>query len=139
MVNKTKIIFAGVVGISLLVTGGWAYRYATAPVSGAIDAREQIFRGSNMISRHDEFYSLCATAQTQQTMLSNHQSDLQYAETADEQQRIRRNINGVRAQLHRTVNQYNSDARNSYTRGRFLASNLPYQLNAEGVITCQAN
>ena len=139
MTGNMKLAVAGVTAIALLVGGGWAYRYATAPVSGAIESREQIFRGSNMISRHDEFYSLCATAQTQQTMLSNHQSDLQHAVSDEERQRIRRNINGVQAQLHRTVNQYNADARNSYTRGRFLASNLPYQLNAEGVITCQAN
>lgn len=135
--RKYKTNNRRVAAVALLVGGGWAYRYATAPVTGAIDAREQIFRGSNRISRHDEFYNLCATAQTQQTMLSNHESDLQFAESNEERERIRRNINGVRAQLHRTVNQYN--ARNSYTRGRFLASNLPYQLNAEGTITCQAN
>lgn len=134
-----KYFLIGLLPFILIISVVWGYRYFTAPIRGEIDARERIFEGSNIISRHDEFYNLCATAQTQQTMLRNHRENLEYAETSDERERIRRNINGVEAQLHRTVNQYNADARNSYTRGRFQASNLPYQLNTEGVITCHGN
>ena len=139
MRNSIKYTIAGVTAISLLVGAGWGYRYMTAPIRGAIDAREQIESGTNRISRHDEFYSLCAAAQTQQAMLQIHTDHLATAESASERERVRRNINGVQAQLNRTVNQYNANASNSYTRGRFLASNLPYQLNANGVITCTAN
>lgn len=133
---KVKTVLIGAAGIAALIVAGWTWQWIQAPIQGSLQARQQIFSGPNLILRHDEFYALCAAAQTQQAQLARHQNSLSTAETTQERERIRRNIAGVAAQLDRTVNQYNSNAANSTTRNQWMPDNLPRRLNTTGDIQC---
>lgn len=107
---------------------GW--RWATAGPKGSLQAREEILSGSNRISAYNKFFDLCAAVQTAETNLAAFYSELAATPKDDvrEINRIKTNITGVTAARNENVNQYNADARKSYTIGQFRASDLPYQL-----------
>lgn len=131
MKQGTLIVLAVVFGIALLIGGSWAFRYYTAEIRGAVDAEEQITRGASRISRYEEFYNRCASIQGHESALAAQEARLASItdQSSGEASRVRANIAGIRAQRDREIHRYNTDSANSYSRGRFRASNLPYQLN----------
>ena len=134
--KTTGIVILAIVVLIAMIFGGWAFRYFTAPIQGRVDAEQRIESGTNRIQQYNKFFDLCANAQTTQTSLQT-QKDMLESMEGKEAERIRSNVAGMTAQLARTVNQYNVDARKDYTAARFHDSNLPFQLNASQPINCQ--
>ena len=132
----TGIILAAVFGIAVLVLGGLGVRYLLAEPRGIVGAEEQIESAPSRISRYEEFFNLCATAQTQKAALEAQKERLNSNPEGVHLRRIESNIAGLKAQIARTVNTYNSRATQSYTSGRFRDSNLPYQLSTKGETQC---
>lgn len=120
---------AAVLGIVVLVVGGYAVKYYTADVRGRIDANETIKSGDSRIANYNHFFNLCASVQTNEAQLDA-LSDQLRAQTpgTPDYNRVLTNITGVRAARAGAINQYNADASKSYTQGQFLSSKLPYQL-----------
>lgn len=116
--------------VAVVVAATWGWRYVTAPAKGRIEAREQINSGGTRIAAYNHFFDMCAAVQTvEQTLLAEYQ-ERKTADTAKDRERINTNITGLQAERARSINEYNADARKSYTIGQFRSSSLPYQLNA---------
>lgn len=77
--------------------------------------------------QYESFFNLCAAVQTAETSLDQQYAQLADATTADDKTRVNINIGGIIATRADAVNTYNAQA-GEYTRGRFLASNLPPRL-----------
>ena len=131
-------IALALIGVVAVTAGSLAYRYYTAEVRGIVDAEVRIESGQNRIQQYNRFFDLCAETQTMQSSLQVQQELLETVE-GQEAERVRSNIAGMNAQLHRYVNRYNADARKEYTAARFRDSSLPYQLDANQPINCTVN
>lgn len=129
-------VLAGIIFLLTLTAGGWAWKYYTAEIRGRVDAEQRIESGANRIQQYNKFFNMCNNVKSIKTALDSQRSLLDNAEDSKERSRIRSNIAGMEAQLARYVNQYNSEASQSYTAARFLASELPYQLNIDGETQC---
>lgn len=139
--EKGKLVgylLAAIVALMAMSAVGWVWRYYTAAPKGIVEAEEQINSGHSRIQKYNQFFDLCSVIQTNKTQLRTQKDMLEMAESADERQRIRATIAGVKAQLNRNVNQYNADSHKEYTAARFKASSLPYEINAsQEIITCK--
>lgn len=139
-------IFLGIIGglvlLGGIIVGVFVIQWGTAPVRGKLSAREQIQSGSNRIVSYNHFFDLCASIQATEAVLSASLDELKSTSNADDKERVRTNITGLRAQRARSIAQYNVDARKNYTIGQFRSSSLPYQLPPnykKGMITsCEA-
>lgn len=126
------IVIAVIAAIFLLTVGGWAWRYYTAEVRGTVDAEEQIESAASRIARYEEFYNRCASVQSHEDALVAQEERLANLDSdSKEASRVRTVIAGIKSQRARAIRQYNADASNSYTSGRFRASNLPYRLDID--------
>lgn len=134
--KSAGIVILAILAVITMIFGGWAFKYFTAPIQGRVDAEQRIESGTNRIQQYNKFFDLCASAQTTQTSLQTQKEMLELVD-GKEAERIRSNVAGMTAQLARTVNQYNVDARKDYTAARFHDSDLPFQLNASRPINCQ--
>lgn len=137
MKNVFVWAIVGIISITLLTAGGWAYRYYTAPIEGIVGAQEQIESSSNRISTYEEFYGLCADSRTLQQNIQSQKDLLSNLEkgTVDYSHTLK-NISGMQAQLHRYVNDYNSMSNQSYTAAKFKSEGLPRTLKSDNLITC---
>jgi len=128
---KATLIIIGIIAlIALLTVGSWAYRYYTAEIRGTVDAEEQIESAPSRISRYEEFYNRCASIQGHEDSIQAQMKRLDSVDPeSSEAGRVRANIAGLESQRARSIRRYNTDAANSYTMGRFRASNLPYRLD----------
>lgn len=134
--KATGIAIAIIVAICLLVAGGWAWRYYTAPIKGKVDAEVQIESAPNRIQKYENFYDMYATIQTDVAALNAQKSlleDLKTDETASKSElsRVRTNVAALQAQIQRQINEYNADARKEYTDARFFPDDLPRKLTLE--------
>lgn len=143
--NKMKII-AVVIAIPLLLFGGyglsraWTY-YFGATIEGKVGAEKQLESSQSRISKYNEFYDLCSSVQSLEQSLRQQRKAL---ENSEDKKIIQSNINGLVAQRAQTVNQYNANARKSYTKARFKASDLPSELpmtfdENSPITSCTAN
>lgn len=122
-------IAAVVIVIVLAVGGAFAWRWATAPARGALDAREQIQSGDFRIQAYDHFYNLCAAVQTAEAAVDA--TELQITTNTDpsDLNRLQINLNGQTVNRADAVNQYNADARKGYTEGQFRSASLPFTIS----------
>lgn len=79
--------------------------------------------------QYETFFNLCAAVQTAEASLEQQYAQLALATAPEDKTRININVGGLIATRADAVNQYNADA-TEYTRGQFLASNLPSRLSA---------
>lgn len=132
--SKAKVagyIVVGLLGAAALKGASMAYTYFTAPVKGIVEAEQIINDGQNRINEYEYFFDMCSTIQSDKQALDTQRRLLENAESADERERVRSNIAGIEAQLHRNVNQYNADSTKEYTAARFKDNSLPYTISAE--------
>lgn len=119
-IGVATLVILFLVGLSL---GGLAWRYYTAEIRGKVDAQESIESASSRIQRYQEFFGICQSVQTKEDAIDN----LRANTTMDEEKKgvaITANQNARSA----LINEYNSKSAQSYTAGRFKASNLIYQI-----------
>lgn len=129
--NKA-LIGVGVAGaIVLVVGGGWAYRYFTAPIEGALEQRETVQSGGSRIYNYNRFFSLCASVQSFEDQIDSQEQLLENTSDEDHLSMIRRNISGLNAQRQNTIATYNSEARAIETGGQFRDDGLPESINRD--------
>src|SRR4051812_28238322 len=124
------IIVACMVAFLVIAAAIFGIRWAMAGPSGKLQAREQILSGQNRIRAYDHFFSVCGSVQNAEAALDASYEEL--AQTAKDDfadlGRIRTNITANKIARQSAVNEYNLDARKSYTDGQFRDLDLPYQL-----------
>lgn len=79
---------------------------------------------------YEGFFNTCAQVQTTEATLDAQYEELAATTNSDDKVRILANIAGNKSARADYINQYNADAA-EYTRGQFLASNLPARLSNE--------
>lgn len=126
----TLIVIGTVLGIAILIVGGWAYRYYTAPIRGQIEQREEVQSGDYRLYSYEHFYNMYANIQAYEDQIRNQQEMLETVE-GDEAARYRQNINALKNQRASAIREYNSDARKEESRGQFRSDDLPYQIDIE--------
>jgi len=120
--------FGSLLGIAAIIGGVWAFRYFTAPISGRVEAQVTIQSGANRIQAYNHFFDLYAAIKSYDALIKAQEDELASTTSTDEQERIRANIAGIRGQKARAIQQYNADAKKSYTIGQFRDWQLPYQI-----------
>lgn len=129
---ETKYILWGLVGVAALIAlsfAGWAWRYYTAPIRGAVNAEQQIESAPNRIQKYEHFFDLCASVQSKERKIDAQQELLEAAETSSERARVRANVAALKGMRGELIARYNAEASKSYTAARFHASNLPDRLS----------
>lgn len=106
----------------------WGWRYYTAEVRGVANAEVSIESANSRIANYDHFFDLCASVQGYEGAIGVQKALLPNL-TGKDKERTGVVIASMEAQRARAIAQYNADARKSYTKARFLASELPHQLN----------
>lgn len=131
-----------IIGVLILIglVGGVTFgvRWLTAPAKGKLQAREQINSGAFRIAAYNHFFDVCIAVQTDETRLAAQKAELKTA-PKDDVARIQANIAGIISDRAEAINEYNADARKSYTIGQFKSRQLPYQLDQQEVHTRCAN
>lgn len=133
-----KITVAVIVGLGLLIGGGLGLRYVLAEPTGQVEAREKTQSGSNRIAQYERFYDLCSSAKTAQDQITNLEQERDAGVSESRESQITSSITALRGKRDETVNKYNSLAARDYTAGQFRDSNLPYELNGQEPIKCNA-
>lgn len=130
------LLVIGLVGVFGL---GW-FTDTTADRTGKTQQEQQINgNGSYRIAAYDHFYDLCAQVQTEEQSIRNLQNELKTTTDATRKTVIPASITALENNRASDINQYNADARKSYTLGQFKSSDLPFQLDiTEENTTCHA-
>lgn len=111
--------------IFALVIGVWVFRVKTADIKGAGDQVIQTKGDANYrIAAYDRFYDLCASIQALEDQLG-----VMADATGIPADQRDTNILALTNQRNTLIRQYNADARKTDTRGAFLASDLPFQID----------
>jgi hypothetical protein len=126
------VIIIFVVCFVLIPVAVFGIRWVTADARGAGEAREQTrANGSYRIAAYDKFFDLCASIQAQEDRI------VIFSDDPSPEGQV--NLRAVKAKRTELIRQYNADATKSDTKGHFLASDLPYQINPnEEHTTCAA-
>lgn len=123
-------VVAVIAVIVVLVVGIFALKWFSAPVRGALDARETIQAdGDFRLQAYNQFFNLCASIQGHEGTILAQRSLLAATTDSDEQARVRANIAGIEGQRIRAITKYNVESAKDWTVGQFKASKLPYQLS----------
>lgn len=124
-----KFALISIVAVIGLVAIMWGIQWATAPIRGALDAREQIQAdGSFRIAAYDSFFNQCASIQGLEGRLDVAFKQL---DQSPESNRLSANVAGLQGLRFEAIAKYNGDAAKEYTEGQFRDSDLPYQLPAK--------
>jgi len=112
-----------------LVAGIWGLGVATAGIYGRGEARKQIQSADFRIAAYNHFYNQYSSIKSLEGQIGElaKQLDVLEAGTRDYSYALT-NLTGVKNLRHQAIQQYNADARKSYTEGQFRASDLPYQI-----------
>jgi hypothetical protein len=122
-------LVAALLAVLIAVPVIWfGVRWITAGPRGQLQAREQIQSGDFRIQAYNHFFDLCAAVQTDEATLDATVDQLRSSSDPTDRQRLLTNKTGQLAARAEAINQYNVDARKSYTEGQFRGNGLPYQL-----------
>ncbi len=127
---KGKIVL-GIGIVLLIIVGGWAYRYFTAPIEGRVGVQERIQSATNIIVSYNFFHDLYGAILSYDTSLKALEDELSQVTSEGEKERILATIAGLKGQRARAIQEYNANARKSYTTGQFRDWQLPYQIEVK--------
>lgn len=131
-------VVAVIVLIILIVVAIWALTVAWAPWKGAGDQRKATEGNAQYrIAAYDEFYNSCEAIAAKERIIERYEEQVEGA-TGAEKARLDAAIMAESNVRDEMIADYNADARKADTRGKFLASDLPYQIDPEGTTTCVA-
>lgn len=138
-----RIVLIGLIPVGVIAFGlaimflSGSLSMLTAPFRGEVDKVEQIEGdGGYRIDSNDKFYDLCGDIASKQDEIELLQEQADTATTPEEQERLRGAVTANRIMLNQMVEGYNADARNTYTKGQFRNSDLPYQIDPEEDVQC---
>ncbi|THA72590.1 hypothetical protein E6R60_26320 [Streptomyces sp. A0642] len=124
-----RFIPCAILGVALAYGAVYALLWFTADARGAADKREQtVANGAFRLATYEEFFDLCAAAQTSEQQLTALQTELDGKPSADREERIRASITAVTASRAESINTYNSKATQEH-RTAFQDARLPYTLD----------
>lgn len=121
-----------IVFIALVITipvGVWGARVFFAEEIGKGNAEIQLESAPSRISNYNYFFNLCTSVQNAESAIDAQTALLEKTTNERDKSRINQNIAAQTTVRMNGINQYNNDAKKQYTQARFLASNLPYQLD----------
>lgn len=127
--------------IAVLLVGTFAFGWfsrETAEFRGSTAQTEQVQADPNFrIASYERFFNLCAAVQAKEAGIKEQEALLESASTPARREQLQTNLAALRTTRVQDIARYNADAAKTDTRGNFLASNLPYNLdpNAEAT-TC---
>jgi hypothetical protein len=132
-------IVTAVIVLLLALAAFWlGVRYLFAEWQGRVDAEVQIESAGSRIARYEHFFSLCASAQSNEVTIDRLRAQLESEGLEPrERTRLETTLTGVIAARADAVSKYNAESTQSYTSAQFRDSDLPYQLplTYEGVPT----
>lgn len=114
--------------ICAVIAGVYVYRYNMAKVEGIVGAQEQIQSAPMRISAYNYFFDLYGAIKSYDASLKALNENLAAVSSEGERERILATIAGLKGQKARATQQYNMDAKKSYTVGQFRDWQLPYQI-----------
>ncbi|MDX3026769.1 hypothetical protein [Streptomyces scabiei] len=104
---------------------GWL----TAPFRGEVDKKNRTEgSGAFRIATYEEFFDLCAAAQTAEQQLAVLQQELDGKPSPERAEKIRTSITAVKASRAESINTYNSKASQEH-RTAFQDADLPVKLD----------
>lgn len=131
------ILLASIIGIVAIIFIGGAISIATANFRGTVDKNEKINAdGGYRIAAYDEFYSLCSSIQSQADGIENQEEELENTEDPDRKETLESGILAMKNSRAETINEYNSKAAATGTRGQFRDSDLPYEIDSDEEVSC---
>ena len=116
------LIFASTVGV-------WLIRVQFSDEIGRGNAEIQINSAENRISQYEYFFDLCQSVQTAEDTIDTYANLAENTENSDLQDKYEQVVAQNQVVRQSGINKYNSEATQRYTSQRFLASNLPWQLD----------
>ncbi len=123
------VLLALAVGFMWVFGVGW-FTDATANRQGETQKKQQIEgNGAYRIGAYDHFFDLCSSVQTLEDQIRVTQDQLKLDPDPDRKLQLQANLSAQQNQRFSAINQYNADARKSYTLGQFKASDLPFKLD----------
>lgn len=133
-----KITLAVIIGLGVIIGGGLGLRAILAEPTGQVEAREQTQSGTNRIAQYERFFDLCTSARTAQDQINNLEQEQEGGVSEARETQITSSITALRGKRDESVNKYNSLAQRDYTAGQFRDSALPYEINGQEKIECNA-
>lgn len=131
MSDRMKVVL-GVLAVPVLIALVWGVTWATAPLRGATEAREQtVGSGDFRLAAYEHFFGLCTSVQAQEGRAAALERELEEGTSASREAQVQASLTAVRAQRSELIAEYNNDAAAEYTRGQFRDGDLPYQLNED--------
>lgn len=142
MSRRMQIVIGVVCTLAVVVAVFFAvnlFSQQTAGFRGETSKRNQVeANGSYRIAAYDDFYNLCAGVQSAEASIRNLQTEAKDA-TPQRKAQIGASITALRNSRAEDINQYNANARKSYTAGQFRSSDLPFHLDLSAEeTTCTA-
>lgn len=134
------LIVAVIVLGSMAIFGFGFFQRATADFRGKTGVINKRADANYRIANYESFYDLCAAIRTKETAIAALTAQLAQAEKGSLDYTITSGqLTGTKTSRADDINQYNADARKQDTKGRFQASDLPYQLDeTQETTTCSA-
>lgn len=139
MLTGTRYIIGGILCAVLVAGVIFGIRWVTADVRGAGDAREQTRAdGTYRIAAYERFYDDCAAIQAIEDKIAAEKARKASEDYTEGMKSA--NIQALTGQRAQLIRGYNQDARKHDTRGHFLSSDLPYEIEIDQENTeCEAN
>jgi len=127
-----KIVFLsimGVLAIWVLIAAIWGLGVATAGIYGRGEARKQIQSAEFHITAYQQFYNQYASIKSLEGQIDELSNQLELLEPGTKAyNHTLTSLTGTKGLRHQAIQQYNADARKSYTEGQFRAEDLPYEI-----------
>jgi len=145
MRNKIVVAILSLIGsiviLLAIIYGGGLLQRMTADFRGETSQIEQTEADSDYrISAYDQFYDKCASVQSIESKIRNLEEELENTDDKQRQSILKTSVTASKNKRAEMIQSYNADARKEDTRGKFKASDLPYELNEnEEETICQAN
>ncbi len=132
-------IMSIVVLFLILVYGFGFLQRETADFRGKTDQIKQTEANSvYRISSYDQFYDKCASIKSLESKIGNMKDELKDADDTQRKTTLNTSITASENKRAELINSYNADARKEDTRGKFKASDLPYELDIGEETTCES-
>ena len=131
---KTKIFLWGLLGcvaVGVVVVLVLLIPYFLAAPAGKVGAEIQIESAEHRIAAYNHFFNLCAGIRSAEAALEAQFIQLNLTDDGFHKIRIQTNITGLLSHRAQKIEEYNANARKSYTEAQFRDSDLPYQLSSK--------
>lgn len=134
-----RAIVVVAVGAALLVAVVWSGIYvvgsmqrSTADYRGGTQKKERVEAdGDYRIAQYDHFYELCSSIQAKNEQIENTKGQLKYTDDPDDEDKLNASVLALENSKEELVQEYNADAASNGTKGKYRASDLPYQIDPD--------